>query len=364
KGYRKGVRPEEHNLSNAIGAATETKVISKGMQAEKTGLLTAGGPLELKKDDHIALVGNALPDRMQHFGYLETLIYARNPKLDLIFRNLAVSGDEIVWRHRSENFGTPEEWLRKVKADVIFAFFGFNESFKGKDGIDQLKTDLDKYLKDLKSSNFSGKGAPRVVLFSPIANERNQDKNYFDPTANNPNIDLYTKAMAEVAKANGVQFVDLFTPSQILYSKSAQQNQSLTVNGVYLTDTGDKLLAPEIFRGIFDETPPEGTFEKLREAIADKNWTWHTRYRTVDGYNVYGGRSRLVFPNKDGKITNYAVMQEEMSQRDVMTANRDMSFLAIPQGGVLKVVESNLTPVITFPAINPGPLDLSTHTTL
>ena len=77
-----------------------------------------------------------------------------------------------------------------------------------------------------------------------------------------PPVDL-----AEVAKANGVQFVDLFTPSQILYSKSAQQNQSLTVNGVYLTDTGDKLLAPEIFRGIFDETPPEGNFEKLREAI-------------------------------------------------------------------------------------------------
>src|SRR5204863_7592064 len=161
KGYRKGVRPEEHNLSNAIGAATETKIISKGMQAEKAGLLTAGGPLELKKDDHIALVGNALPDRMQHFGYLETLIYARNPKLDLIFRNLAVAGDEVVLRHRSENFGTPEEWLHKVKADVVFAFFGFNESFKGKDGLEQFKTDLDKYLKELKSKDFSGKGPPR-----------------------------------------------------------------------------------------------------------------------------------------------------------------------------------------------------------
>jgi hypothetical protein len=103
-----------------------------------------------------------------------------------------------------------------------------------------------------------------------------------------------------------------------------KNGQSLTVNGLYLTDTGDKLLAPEIFRGIFDETPPDGDFEKLREAINDKNWIWHTRYRTMDGYNVYGGRSRLRFPFKDGQqITNFDVMQEEMSQRDVMTANRD-----------------------------------------
>ena len=27
-------------------------------------------------------------------------------------------------------------------------------------------------------------------------------------------------------------------------------------------------------------------------AINDKNYQWHARYRTVDGYNVYGGRSQ------------------------------------------------------------------------
>ncbi|HEV8379177.1 MAG TPA: PVC-type heme-binding CxxCH protein, partial [Tepidisphaeraceae bacterium] len=357
KGYRKGIKVEEHNLTTTVGAASAAAIVSTGLQAEKTAILTSGGPLELKKDDHIALVGNALADRMQHSNYLETLIYARNPKLNLVFRNLAVAGDEIVLRHRSENFGTPEEWLHKVKADVILAFFGFNESFKGKDGLDQFKSDLDKYLKDLKSSNFSGKGAPRVVLFSPIANERNQDRNFLDPTSNNASLDLYTKAMAEVARANNVQFVDLFTPSQLLFGKSAQQNQSLTVNGLYLTDTGDKLLAPEIFRSIFDETPPEGSFEKLRDAIADKNAMWHSRYRTVDGYNVYGGRSRLKFPFKDGReITNYDVMQEEMSQRDVMTANRDLRIFAVAQGGDLKVEDNNLPPITKFPTNRPGPL--------
>src|SRR5437588_405993 len=80
--------------------------------------------------------GGTLPERFQHTGYLETYIVARNPKLDLVFRNLAVSGDEIAMRHRSENFGTPDDWLTRVGADVIFAFFGFNESFKGPEGLE------------------------------------------------------------------------------------------------------------------------------------------------------------------------------------------------------------------------------------
>src|SRR5688572_14255889 len=101
--------------------------------------------LTLEKGQHIALIGNALADRMQHFGHLETLIYAKFPQHDLVFRNLAVAGDEVVTRHRSENFGSPDEWLTKVQADVIFAYFGYNESFKGYEGLEKFRTDLDKF---------------------------------------------------------------------------------------------------------------------------------------------------------------------------------------------------------------------------
>ena len=62
--------------------------------------------LELRKGDHICIVGNTLAERMQHFGWLETLIVSRFPDKDLVFRNLAVSGDEITFRHRSESFGS------------------------------------------------------------------------------------------------------------------------------------------------------------------------------------------------------------------------------------------------------------------
>src|SRR6476620_4179914 len=85
--------------------------------------------LELRQGDHISLLGNTLADRMQHDGWLETYLYSRFPRLDLVFRNLGFSGDELTVRLRSAKFGTPEQWLTKTQTDVVFAFFGYNESF-------------------------------------------------------------------------------------------------------------------------------------------------------------------------------------------------------------------------------------------
>ncbi len=316
----------------------------------------AAAGLELKAGDHIAIIGNTLADRMQHDGWLETLIVAKFPKDDLVFRNLAVAGDEVVLRHRSENFGSPDQWLTKVKADVIFAFFGFNESFKGEAGLEKFKQDLDKFVKDTKAKNYSGKGSPRLVLFSPIANERLADPNMPDPSANNANLGKYTAAMAGVAKENGVQFVDLFAISQRLYAQAAKHGQALTFNTLHLTDSGNRMLAPEIFEALFNTKPPMKNLEKLRAAVNNKNAEWHARYRTVDGYNVYGGRSKLEFPiagKNSPKITNYEVMQEEMTQRDVKTANRDQRVWAIAKGSDLKVDDSNLPPVKTLQSNKP-----------
>lgn len=122
--------------------------------------------LKLNKGDHIAIVGNTLADRIQHDGWFESYIHAKYPEHELVIRNLAAAGDEVVTRNRSENFGSPDDWLGKTGADVVFAFFGFNESFKGQAGIEQFKANLEKYLKDVSTKNYSGKRhAPHRALF-------------------------------------------------------------------------------------------------------------------------------------------------------------------------------------------------------
>src|SRR5262245_61556952 len=127
----------------------------------------AGPPLELKKGDHICIIGNTLAERMQHDGWLETMLHARFPQHELVIRNLGFSGDEITTRLRSLNFGTPDEWLTRCKADVIFAFFGYNESWAGEAGLPKFKDDLDKWIKHTLNQKYNGKSAPRLVLFTP-----------------------------------------------------------------------------------------------------------------------------------------------------------------------------------------------------
>ena len=333
----------------------------------------AAPALELRKDDHIAIVGSGLADRMQHSGWLEAMIYARQPKDNLVFRHLGFAGDEVLARLRSENFGSPDEWLKRAQADVVWGFFGFNESFKGEAGLEQFQKDLAKWIADTRKQNYSGKGAPRIVLFSPIAAEKHTDPNMPDPASLNANLKLYAEAIATVARAQSVPFVDLFAASQKAY---AQSRQSLTVNGIHLTDEGYRALSPAMFRALFDEPPPAATqstdFEKLRAAINDKNSVWFSRYRTVDGYNVYGGRSALAYqPDKGGFITdrnapephvsNFKVMQREMSQRDVMTANRDARIWAVAQGGDLAVKDDNLPESIEVKSNKPGRKDDGSH---
>ena len=58
-------------------------------------------PLKIARGNHICIIGNTLADRMQHDGWLETLIQTRFAKLELVMRNLGYSGDELTIRLRS-----------------------------------------------------------------------------------------------------------------------------------------------------------------------------------------------------------------------------------------------------------------------
>ncbi len=319
--------------------------------------------LELGRGQSIAVVGNTLPDRMQHDGTLEAMMYRAFPDLDLQSRNLAFAADELTVKLRTDGFPSQDEWLQLVKADVVFAFYGFNESFAGYEGISKFKQDLEKFIKETKAANYSGKGAPRLVLFSPIAQENLPNPNLPEAATNNTNLANYTEAMAEVARANDVQFVDLFAASKAVYGNA---RKPLTIDGVHLTLEGYETLAPSLFKALFGADAPsrDATLLKIREAVQDKNQMWFSRYRTVDTYNIFGGRSTIPYDqeNTGQKLTNAQVLREgEMAVRDVMTANRDQRIWALAKGGDLKVDDSNLPPVLPVKTNKPGDLPDGSH---
>lgn len=336
--------------------------------------------LQLKKGDNIAIVGSGLADRQQHHAWLESLIHKAYPDLDLVVRNLGFTADEVNVHPRSDEVPSTEYFMdmkpgtlatkagktdvvyhagADFHASVVFAYWGFDESFKGEAGLADFKKALDEYLKQHLGADY-GKGKPQLVLFSPIAHENMKDPtNFPDGSANNKNLELYTAAMAEVAKANNVPFVDLFHASQQLF---AAASHPLTINGIHLTDEGDKMLAPIQFKGIFGKEAPktdDPSVAKIRDAVLEKNVQWHHRYRTVDQFNIYGQRSRIKYADaKDPKNApdNATIMGQELAQRDVKVANRDKAVWAAAQGKDYVVKDDNLPPVASTPANRPEPV--------
>src|SRR6185312_909149 len=137
------------------------------------------------------------------------------------------------------------------KPDVIIAAFGFNESFAGPKGLEKFKKDLDKFITDSTSTKYNGKAAPKLVLLSPIAHEDLGNPHVTDGKANNENIAIYTKAMAEAAGKHKIVFVDLFTPTRQVFADP----NVLTINGIHLNETGDVVLASILDRLLFGPRP-------------------------------------------------------------------------------------------------------------
>ena len=316
------------------------------------GAHAAASDALIQPGDHIAYIGNTLADRMQHDGWLETYLHALFPRYELTFRNLGFAADQVAERPRAANFGESDQWLTKCKADVVFCFFGYNEALRGPSKLSKFETELDEMIRGMRSQQYNGSSPPRLVLFSPIAHENLRSPHLPDGKQNNENLKLVTCAMQRVCSELGVRFVDLFVPSQTLYQKQAQP---LTINGIHLTESGNKLIAAEIMRQLFSQSPPEKSAQltKLRDAVLEKNYYWFSRYRVVDGFNVYGGRSNLAWHGQ----SNADVMRREMEVFDVMTANRDQRVWATAQGGDLKINDDNLPPLLEVKTNKPGPLE-------
>ena len=315
--------------------------------------------LELRQGDTVAVIGNTLADRLQHDAWLDAYLHTRFPALNLSLRHMGFSGDEVGGftdkpdankRLRSAAFGSNDEWMTRVKADVVFAFFGYNESFAGAAGLDAFKKDLDAFVKHTQKQKYNGKDAPRVVLLSPIAHEAPKGRDLPDPAANNARLKDYAAAVGEVAAANGVPFVDLFKTSTDLF---ARVEKPMTVNGVHLTPAGNQELAKIIDVALFggDGTRDTALLEKVRRAAADRNFHWFERYRTTDGYSIFGGRADLKFV---GGQTNRVVAQREMEVLDAMTANRDKVVNAVAQGRDVKPDDSNIPEFIPVTTNKPG----------
>ena len=308
----------------------------------------AADRLSIQDGTHLVLLGNGLGSRMGRYGHFETEMHLRFPSSRLFIRNMCDEGNTPAFRpHSARNdpwpfpgaekyrtlgqakdrwgsghagrgfYEKPDQWLTRLKADVIVAFFGFNESFEGVEGLDRFKAELTDFIRHTRSQKYNGKTAPQLALVSPVAFENlSATHGTPDGTVENANLSLYTAAMEDVAKRNGVLFLNLFSVTQRWME---QASEPLTRDGALLTEAAYQRLAPVLADGLFGASRGVGDAGRVLKAVQEKNWYWHKFYKIPNGVHVFGRRHNPHGPK------NYP---HELKKIEQMVANRDEALWA------------------------------------
>jgi putative heme-binding domain-containing protein len=286
-------------------------------RAKRPDLPPSRLPLEFVKGERIALVGNSTAERMNLFGHFETLLHLRFPDKELVVRNFGRPADEVAVRQRSNDYTKLDDPIYAFGPDTFFCFFGWNESFKGPEGVEQFKKDYEKFLDEFtaKYPRDDVKDPPRFVLVSPIAFEPTGDKFLPDADKVNADLKLYAAAVGEVARKRNLAFVDLFAPTAPLFARDP--GMQFTINGCHVNEAGDREVSRLLDQALFGSPNPglerTAQFEKLRAAVNDKSWVHEQDYRMLNGWYVYGGRRTYdteTFPREFVKVRNMAAVRD------------------------------------------------------
>ena len=302
--------------------------------------------LEVRDGDSIVIIGSGMASRMNHFPHFETEVFLRFPDKNITIRNMGDEGNTPGFRpHPGRNqegqyafpgakellppelqapskpqghFETPDQWLTRLEADTVIAFFGYNSSFAGPGDLDRYKAELKAFIRYTLSQKYNGESVPQLALVSPTAVQDLSDQfSVPDGSEANKNLKLYSEATKEVAEANGALFIDAFSPSQ-------GWNREDTVDGALLNEAGYQKLAPLLAQELFGAAKvDESKRETVHAAVTEKNFTWLNDYKIPNGVHVFGRRYNPYGPG------NYPF---ELKKTRQMTANRDRAIWAALRG--------------------------------
>ncbi len=315
----------------------------------------ASDPFRIEKQARIVLMGNGLGSRMIHSGHFETELHVRYPEHQLWVRNMCDEGNTPSFRPHSArknqlgfpgadkfalpycdgklaggegHFETEEQWLARLKPDVLIAFFGFNESFQGTAGLPNFRAELDAFLKHTLAQSYNGKAPAKLALVSPTAIQDLSAKlDVPDGRLQNPLLATYTSVMEAVAGENGVLFVDAFRASQGWYRES---KEPLTADGALLNEAGYKNLTTLLVDRIFGKSPAKAEARRaaVREAVLEKDWFWLNDFKIPNGVHAYGRRFNPFGP------ANYPFEIQKIRE---MTDIRDRALWATLEGKTLDI---------------------------
>lgn len=366
--YRKGLRPAD------FAVVAPVPFVAK--PAPRT--------LEVRKGDHIVLLGSGLGSRMAHFGHFETEVHMRYPDMELVVRNMCDEGNtpgfrphpsrKSPWAFRGAekfhdelakptgsqgHYKTPDQWLTDLEADTIIAFFGFNSSFNGPPGLAKFRGELEAFIQHTLTQTYNGEDTPQLALVSPTAFQDLSAK-YGTPdgAVANANITLYSEVMRDVAAKNGALFVDAFTPFLALYVTGVE----FTTDGALLNELGYRRLAPFLADQVFGKGQAESdeTRTAVHAAVKEKIWCWLNEYKMPNGVHSSGRRYKPFgpqnYPDELKKIREMTLLRDQAIWHAAQGTSFDLA-AADAKTHVLPAVPTNFKPSAKNGTITyaPGP---------
>ena len=184
--------------------------------------------------------------------------------------------------------------LSRTKTDVILAFFGYNESFG----------DLNQFKQDLAQLHHAHAGA------EVQRHERTPARALLTDRPREPEGPVAARRHGEQRPARAADHgghgqgrpgpsghVRRSVPPDAAISTPRRtqplHDQRHPPDGRGKSHAGRDHRPGPLSRGADDQAEMHEALEKLRQAVLDKNFYWFNRYRTVDGYSIYGGRADL-----------------------------------------------------------------------
>ncbi|WP_353719335.1 GDSL-type esterase/lipase family protein [Dyadobacter sp. 676] len=185
----------------------------------------------LKDGDRVVFLGNSIFENDFQYGYLELALTTRFADKGITFRNLGWTGDNVWGEARSTytNPPTPYEHLMeditKAAPTVVFLGYGGVEAQEGQAGVPRFKEGLNKLIDKIDAL-----GA-KTVLLSTIPVFSTDTSQHVG--SRNADLQLYSKAISEVAAQRSKQFIDIYQPIETLVKK-----ENILENTVHLNEAG------------------------------------------------------------------------------------------------------------------------------
>ena len=282
-----------------------------------------GGKFALERDDVVVFMGQTDMVRSRLDGTLDATLAKRFAGQTPVFRNMAWESDTVFEQWRDIDFGSWQDQLNAVGANVVIAQFGQIEALDGVGHPDAFIAAYEKLLDQVATRT------RRVVLLSPRPFEKPLSPHMPDHRSKNEVVAKYRDAIRLLAGRRGALFVDLFEPFE-------KNDSPLTSNGIHLTAQARPRVAGVIAEALgvsAGEIAPE-----LRAAMLEKNRLWFDNWRPMNWSFAFGDRTKQRFGKPIGdrpplkvELEAFKALVKAADQRIHRVASGRKEVAAVPE---------------------------------